>query len=264
MATQLLIYEEVVPVNKQRHVNWSIKAGEDYFFAKNINSVPIVAVEFPNAAEEYPIVFAGDNDNVMPVVLLGIKDRQNLFLNEAGQWDAKYIPAFIRRYPFVFARSDDGATFTLCLDEKFSGCNQENRGERLFDVEGARTQYLESTLRFVNEYQAQYQRTQIFCKKLAELELLESMQAQFTLSGGQRVRMAGFMAVSRERLKRLPDDKVAALFKTDELELIYMHLQSMRNFTKMLNKNGLSEAQSETANVEKTEVQEQPEDGKIH
>ena len=234
MATQLLIYEKVVPVNKQRHAGWSVKVGTDYAFAKHVNSVPIVAIEFPNAADEYPLVFAGDKESVMPVALLGIRENENLFLNEENHWDAKYIPAFIRRYPFVFSKSDDGSTFTLCIDEDFSGCNQENRGERLFDADGTRTQYLENILRFVNEYQGQYMRTQVFCKKLVELDLLEPMQAQFTLGSGQRFRLAGFMAVNRERLKRLADEQVTALFKTDELELIYLHLQSMRNFNEMV------------------------------
>lgn len=242
MSTQLLIYEKVVPVSKQRHTGWSIKSGSDYAYARQINSVPLVAVEFPNAAEEYSIVFAGNDEAMMPVVLLGMRDKENLYINEANQWDAKYIPAFIRRYPFVFSKSQDGSTFTLCIDEDFSGCNQENRGERLFDAEGARTQYLENILRFVNEYQGQFARTQLFCKKLQELDLLEPMQAQFTLTSGQRLRLAGFSAVNREKLKRLTDEQAAGLFRTDELELIYLHLQSMRNFNALVKRSVSQEA----------------------
>jgi hypothetical protein len=234
VSRQLLFYEKVVPVSKQRHTGWSVKTGTDYAFAKYVNSVPVVAVEFPHVAVEHPIVFAGEGEGMMPAVLLGVRDNENLYVNDSNGWDAKYIPAFIRRYPFVFSRSNDGATFTLCIDEDFSGCNQDNRGERLFDAEGARSQYLENMLRFVNEYQGQYMRTQLFCKKLQELDLLEPMQAQFTLNSGQRLRLAGFSAVNRERLKRLTDEQVSGLFKTDELELVYLHLQSMRNFNSML------------------------------
>ena len=39
------------------------------------------------------------------------------------------------------------------------------------------------------------------------------------------------MAVNRAKLKAVSGDKLAELAKTDELELIYLHLQSMRNFT---------------------------------
>jgi hypothetical protein len=44
---------------------------------------------------------------------------------------------------------------------------------------------------------------------------------------------SGFMAVNRERLKKLAQDALAQLAATDEVELIYLHLQSMRNFNLM-------------------------------
>jgi hypothetical protein len=234
MSTQMLIYERAVQLSSTTHKEWSVKTGSEYGFAKQVNSVPLVAVEFPQAAAEYSIVFAGTGDAMMPIAMLGMREDENLYLDEKNTWNAKYIPAFIRRYPFVFSSNQDKSTFTLCIDEEFSGCNQDNRGERLFDGDGERTQYLENTLRFVNEYQGQFQRTQLFCKKLQELDLLEPMQAQFTLSDGEQLRLAGFMAVSRERLKKLLDEQIADLFKTDELELVYLHLQSMKNFTGMV------------------------------
>lgn len=59
------------------------------------------------------------------------------------------MPAFLRRYPFVFSSNDDASTFTLCIDEEFDGLNQDGRGERLFDSEGERTQYLQNVLGFL-------------------------------------------------------------------------------------------------------------------
>lgn len=236
MSTQLLIYGDVQPVNKQRHAGWSVKAGNQFGFAQGVNSVPLMAVEFPNAAEEYSIVFAGEGDNLLPVVLMGVREDENLYVDSDGGWSAKYIPAFVRRYPFVFSSADDGATLTLCIDEGFEGCNEEGRGERLFDAEGEQTQYLNSVLDFLKEYQAHYQRTKSFAKKLVELDLLEPMGAQFTTPAGEKRTVTGFQAINRDKLKALSPDKFSDLAKTDELELIYLHLQSMRNFSKMLDK----------------------------
>lgn len=236
MTTQLLIYGDVQPINKQRHADWSVKAGGQYGFAQAVNSVPLMAVEFPNAAEEYCVVFAGEGENLLPVVLMGVREQENLYVNDDGEWKAKYIPAFIRRYPFVFSSADDGATLTLCIDEGFDGCNQEGRGEKLFDADGEQTQYLNSVLDFLKEYQVHYQRTKAFAKKLQELELLEPMGAQFTTPAGEKRTVTGFQAINREKLKGLAPEVFAELAKTDELELIYVHLQSMRNFTKMLEK----------------------------
>ncbi len=233
MTTQLLIDQRAIPVTKQRHGDWSVKAGTDYAFTRQVNSVPLMAVEFPSAAAEYAIVFAGTEETVMPVVILGVKERENRYLTDTGGWQAKYIPAFVRRYPFVFSSSEDGTKFALCIDEEFTGCNQEGRGERLFDAEGEQTQYLRSVLEFLKSYQAQFQRTQAFCKKLKDLSLLEPMQAQFTLGTGERAMLAGFMAVNREKLKALSGEQLAELIKTDELELMFQHLQSMRNLSEV-------------------------------
>src|SRR5690606_37811599 len=113
-----------------------------------------------------------------------------------GDWQARYIPAFIRRYPFVFSSADDGKSFTLCIDTEFAGCNQEDRGERLFDADGQQTQYLKNVLEFLKEYQAHYQRTMAFARKLKELDLLEPMTAKFTTQAGDSGNLTGFMAVN--------------------------------------------------------------------
>lgn len=240
MTVQLLIYERVVPITRQSHAEWSVKSGSDYGFARAVNSLPLLATEFPNAAMEYSIVFTGTPGNVMPMVILGVQDGENLYVEKDGAWQGRYIPAFLRRYPFVFSSNDDGNTFTLCIDEEYAGCNTEGVGERLFDSEGERTQYLEGVLGFQQAFQAQFQRTQVFCKKLEDLELLEPMQARFETVDGKRISLGGFSAINRDKLKAVPGDKLAELAATDELELIYLHLQSMNNLNLTANRLGQS------------------------
>lgn len=227
---QLMIYERAVPVNPGRHRDLAIKSGADYGFAKNVNAVPLMAVEFDRACTEYAIVFAGEGNAMMPMALLGVRDNENLYIDEKGAWNAKYIPAFVRRYPFVFS-STDGANFTLCIDEEFQGVNKRGLGERLFDAEGQRTIYLQRVLSFLQAYQAQFEATRAFTQRLVELDLLEAMQAQFTVPAGRRITLGGFMSVSQTRLRALPGDTLARLAKSGDLDLIYAHLHSQRNFT---------------------------------
>lgn len=229
MATQLLFYEAAVPVSASRHGNWSIEP-RDYAFSRNINSVPLTAIEFAAAASEYAIVFAGQPGALMPAAILGVRAAQNLFLDAAGEWDARYVPAFVRRYPFVFSSPDQGQSFTLCIDETFAGFNQQGRGQRLFGDERKPSAYTDNVLKFLKQYQLEFQRTQRLCRKLEDLKLLEPMQAQLKLQSGERMSLAGFMAVDRKKLKALPDATLAELARGDELELVYLHLQSMRNF----------------------------------
>ena len=238
MASQLLIYESAVPVSATRHGNVSVEVGADYGFSRKVNSVPLMAVEFPHAAPEYAIVFSGTADAFIPAVILGMRGEENLYLGEGGAWQAKYVPAFIRRYPFVFSSSQDGKTFTLCLDESYPGINREGRGQRLFGEDKKPSTYVANVLKFREQYQIEFRRTQAFCSKLKELALLEPMRAQASLPSGERLALTGFMAVNRDKLKALPGEKLAALAKTDELELLYLHLQSMRNFAAMVDRLG--------------------------
>ena len=152
MAKQLMIYERAVPLSSETHLDWSVRQDGTFGFARDINSVPILAAEFSACAQEYAIIFAGEGDTVFPSVILGMKDGQNACVREDGTWDGRYVPAFLRRYPFVFAVSDDQQTFTLCVDEEFEGLNKDGEGERLFDSKGNRTQYLETTLKFATEF----------------------------------------------------------------------------------------------------------------
>ena len=240
MDKQLLIYENVVAINSEKHTNTSIKLDGSYLFAKEINSCPLLVTEFIEAAKDFSVVFSGDEE-VMPLIILGIED--NSYVTENNNWSASYVPAFLRRYPFVFASDDEGKNFTLCLDESFVGCNEENIGERLFDSEGSQTQYLKNVLEFLQTYQAHFRATQIFCEKLVELDLFEPMEASYKIREQKTGNLTGFKAVSREKLKALSDEQILDLARSDYLELIYKHIGSMTNFSKMI--SGIAETMPE-------------------
>jgi hypothetical protein len=261
MTTQLLIYESVVPVMFANQRPSSVDVGRNFEFSSKINSVPLTAIEFREAESDYPIVFAGNKEAVMPAVILGLREGENLYLSSDGKWDARYVPAFVRRYPFVFAKSDDEQRFNLCIDEQFSGFNGDGRGERLFTDDGVPTPYVENILKFLQEYQLQFHRTERFCKRILDLDLLEPMQAQVEMNSGERYSLGGFMAINREKLKELPGDKLAELAKTDELELIYLHLQSMRNFGALRDRLGLARAGQATPTPDADETSISGQDG---
>lgn len=236
MSKTLLLYERAVPISKTRHVQHSVQPGNDFEFAREVNSLPLLAQEFRAAAREYPIVFAGNEERVMPAILLGFGEHENLFVDAEGKWRAQYVPAFARRYPYIFSSVDEGKTLTLCIDEEYRGLNTEGEGERLFSDEGEQTAYLDEVLEFQKEYQLAFRRTQVFCRRIIDLELLEPMQAQVTRKGGEQQSISGFRAVNREKFKFLKGEQLSELSRTDELELIFLHLQSMQNIVNVANR----------------------------
>lgn len=231
MSKQLMIYESAVPITPARLARHSVEVGRNYGFASGVNAVPLMAVEILRAASEYAVVFTGEGENLMPAVVLGVKGEQNLYLGPDHQWTANYVPAFLRRYPFVFASSADDKTLTLCIDEAYPGLNTEGRGQRLFTDNGLPTSYVQRVLNFLKEYQDHFRRTQAFGQRLRQWELLEPMTAKVLTPAGDKLALSGFMAVSRARLRALDADKLAELARSDELELIHLHLYSMRNFS---------------------------------
>lgn len=224
----LLIYGRVTPIRVDDHKDVSVQAGATYGFARHLNSAPVLAAEIPVAARHFAVVFAGTAERVLPAVVLGVRSEDNAFVDTAGRWTGGYVPAFLRRYPFVFAEGADD-TLTLCIDEDFEGLRRDGRGERLFDAEGVRTRYLDGMVQFAADFQRQFEVTRAFCARLVSLGLLEPAHARFTLPGGAAAAITGFFAISREKLKAIPPDTLQAMFSSDELELCFIHLASLEN-----------------------------------
>ena len=130
--------------------------------------------EFRAAAASLPVVFSRSGDAVMPAVILGVEPQKSALVDGEGKWTGRYIPAFIRRYPFVFAQDEKGEKFTLCIDEEFAGVDQSGeKGERLFDGDGKPTETMNGALEFTRNFEIENRRTIAFGKLLVEHNLLD-------------------------------------------------------------------------------------------
>lgn len=233
--SETLYYEKPVLLNREKHRNRRIRPAAGFGFARNANSLYLAGVEFTEACKEYAIVFTRQaGGRVAPVVVLGLRNRENLFVDAEDRWTAAYIPAFVRRYPFVLAELP-GEQMGVCIDEAFAGLNEKD-GEALFDEQGSNTPFLQNALDFLQRYQVEYLRTESFCRKLADAGLLVEMSAKADLVDGRTFTVAGLMVVDEKKLQALPDDKALALFRTGELHLISMHLLSLSNLSRLVDR----------------------------
>jgi hypothetical protein len=231
-----LFYKKVVPLNKEVHGELYVEGIEGYAHTKETNSIYIAAIEFLQVSREYPIVFAkGADDAVFPVALLGLEKNKNLFVDDKGDWTANYIPAYVRRYPFILATADDNKdNFTVCIDESFPGFNTAKEGKALFDEKGEQNDILNQAVDFLKDYQTHVTLTTLFCENLSKLDILEPMQANIERSSGEKMSLGGFMGVNREKLKALKPAKLAELLKSDQMELIFAHLSSLSNLNGLM------------------------------
>lgn len=238
MNTLPLFYKKVVPLSKVQHQNLCITPLKDYKHTRNTNSLYIAAVEFLQAAREYPILFGTGTDGIIfPMVLLGLRNNENLYVSKKGEWLTKYIPAYVRRYPFILAADkQNSGNFVVCIDESYAGFNEKNTGTRLFTDDSNESSLLKQSVDFLKDYQNHIQATNLFCNTIKELHIIEPMQVNME-KGGKKQTLGGFMCINRKRLKELPDEKMAAMVKNDFLELIYAHLHSLVNLDNLIKRS---------------------------
>ncbi len=234
MATNAF-YEKIVPLNRGQHRKLRIRtADEKARFADSSHYVPLAATEFYQAARDYPILFSGSDEEAGPIALLGLQAGKNLFIKEDGSWEAgAYVPAFVRRYPFILARGDEAAAeFTLCIDENYGGFG-ESEGDALFDEDGKDTPYLTRMVTFLNSYYADMERTKSFMKRLVELNLLTTRTFRITDSHERNFFLNNFRIVDEEKFSKLDDVTLGELHRNGWLGWIYAHLISLGNVSQL-------------------------------
>ena len=237
MSKQLIMYDNIQPLSA-KHAKWSLDV-ENHEFIKHMNASPLLATEIPFAATEFPVIFSATavEGEYMPLAVMGLKDNQNLLLNDKAILSTRYVPAFIRRYPFVLGGDKGSDVMTVCIDEGTEFFSQDGtKGNRLFQDDGSQTDFLKDVIEFLKDYQHRADLTRTFTKKLHELDLLEPMSANisFKSKGNANINVGGFFVVKREKLKAISDADALDLFKKDGLELIYSHIQSLSNFNRLI------------------------------
>lgn len=232
-------YEKPVLLNRDKHRRRKVGPSTSFAFASKANSLYLAGVEFNEACKEYAIVFTRVGAGaIVPVAMLGLRARENLFVDDAGSWSATYVPAFVRRYPFVLAQLQ-GEQMGVCIDEAFAGLSdtgKEGEGEALFDAQGNNTPFLQNALDFLNRYQAEYLRTEAFCQRLQQAGLLMEMNAKADLVDGRSFTVNGLMIVDEQKLLALPDAVALSLFRSGELHWISMHLMSLTNMQRLVDR----------------------------
>lgn len=223
-----LYYAKPVVLDREKHRHRRVVPTDSFAFARHANSLALVTAEFGEACREFAIVFMRQGPRVVPVAMVGLRARENLFVDGNGRWCARYVPAFLRRYPFVLARLPGQPSLGLCIDEAFPGWSEE-RGEALFDAEGQDTPFLRNAAAFLTQYQAEQERTEAFCRRLEEAGLLREMNARADLKDGRSFTIEGLLVVDEPKLLALPDAAALSLFRSGELHLVSLHLLSLGN-----------------------------------
>jgi hypothetical protein len=228
------LYRDPQPFDPARHRHKRLQPLVDYSIAKDMHAVFLAATEFGGAALSFPILFVHTGEApaegpppVTPVALLGLTANENLHV-EGTRWDARYVPAFIRRFPFLTAGVPGKDKPVVYVDAAWPGFS-DTEGEPLFDGEGKPTTLLRGALKFLREFDEEQQRTREFCRCLQALGLLRELSLDADLSDGQSVKVDGVLAVDEDRLHALPEADALQMHRSGMLMLAHVHLVSLGN-----------------------------------
>jgi hypothetical protein len=224
-----MLYQNMVPLSSQEHRNWRVRPLQSLELIANVHALPLTVDEFPIAQRYFPIVFSQGPDSV-PLALLGLNEGVNVFVDAQGQFrEGTYLPAFVRRYPFMLARlNEQSEELSLCFDPTPGLLGDFEEGARLFNDEGEPEQPIKDMLGFCEQFEFAAQRTTAFMKDLEETGLLED--GELTIqhpSNSQPYFYRGFRMVNEQKLRDLRGDQLRKMSQNGMLTLLYAHLFSL-------------------------------------
>jgi hypothetical protein len=224
-----LFYNQLEPLSSQVHGDFRIRPTDKAAFLGAQHAVPLTVEEFPLVQRKMPIVFSVGDDPV-PLGLMGLNEGVNVFFDAEGKLleEDFYVPAYIRRYPYLLAKlRPEADELSLCFDPSSDTIGAFEDGDKLFE-DGQPTELTKQILTFNEQFEQAGQRTNLFMKEIQELGLLIDGEVSIQPDGApQPFVYRGFKMVDENKLTDLRGDQLRKIVKNGMLPLIYAHLFSL-------------------------------------
>jgi len=234
-ASMPLFYQNPVPLSASTHSGKGLRRPSDFRFAATSHAVVLHAEEFRLACANYPIVFA-DDDSAVPIAVLGHGQGRNQFVDTTGNWERDtYIPAYVRRYPFINGRGATENDVVLYIDmasDLVVDMAENPDAEPLF-VDGQPSERSKRALDFCVAFQAQAPLTAAFVDEIKSRDMLERRNVRVDLQGGTQRQLTGLRVISEKAFNALPDDVWLEWRRQGWVSLVHWHWASMDNFVRM-------------------------------
>lgn len=227
------MFKSIKPITKEAHLNIKIKPIDNFDFVAKTHIASIMVHEFSRASSIYPIVFLEDKeqDQFRPVVLVGIEEGENLFVQD-DKWKASYVPAIVRRYPFALAETVEKGRYTVCIDEESVFVN-EKEGQALFGDDGEAGEVLDRVKQYLTELQQMEQFTNEFCDFMKANNMFTPLNMKIRV-GNEVKNINGAYVINEERFNSLSDEKFLELREKKYISVTYAHLSSLAQIERLI------------------------------
>lgn len=223
-----VFYQDLMPLNSRDHAAWKSRSTDKAPWLAGFHAVPLTVEEFPAAARNFPIIFS-TGENPVPLALMGLNEGVNVFVEEDGTVKENvYIPAYVRRYPFLLARlTPDAQDLSLCFDPTSGLLGEFEDGSALFDGEQA-SEATKGVLAFCEQFEQAGLKTQAFVEELEKHKLLMDGEVAIQQEGVEQPFVyRGFQMIDQEKLREVRGDLLRSWNQNGMLPLIYAHLFSL-------------------------------------
>lgn len=223
-----LFYNDLMPLNLRDHEKWRSRTVDNADWLIGQHAVPLTVDEFPLAQRNFPIIFSA-GDRPVPLALFGLNEGVNVYVDDKGKiTEDVYLPAYIRRYPFMLARLDaNSETMSLCFDPSSKLLGEFKEGEELF-ADGKPAQFTQNVMQFCERFEEAGQRTQAFMDELVKHELLMDGEVAITQEGSEQPFVyRGFKMINQEKLRDIRGDQLRTWNQNGLLHLVFAQIMSL-------------------------------------
>ncbi|MCA0207531.1 MAG: SapC family protein [Proteobacteria bacterium] len=224
-----LFYKDLVPLSSVDHADFHARPLDNAEFLVGQHAIPLTSDEFVSACRFFPIVFSA-GENPVPLALMGLNEGINTFVDDEGKLlNPVYVPAYVRRYPFLLARlQPDSEELSLCFDPTSGALGKFDEGDALF-VDGQPSEQVQAVLEFCKNFEEAGQRTGLFMDELKKADLLMDGEVAIQQEGNDKPYVyRGFQMVDENKLRELRGDVLRKLMQNGILGLIFAHLFSLQ------------------------------------
>jgi hypothetical protein len=224
-----LFYQDLAPLNSRDHAGWVARSVDQAKWAAGQHAIPVTIDEFALVQRHFPIIFS-DSDKPVPLALMGLNAGINTFFDDEGELrEPAYVPAYIRRYPYLLAKlTPETDQLSLCFDPSSGLVMEDGEGVALFDGDEP-TEHTKGVLTFCEQFEQSGMRTQQFVVELIRLDLLMDGEVAIQQGGDSQNPFIyrGFKMVNQDKVVDMRGDQLRTINQNGILPLIYAHLFSL-------------------------------------
>ena len=236
---EIHVFENAIALDSKAHAKHRLKRSKTFAFARNVLGAPLAASEVVQVSREYPIFFP-TSGRFLPVAQMGYRKDGNLYVDKDNQWTARYVPAHLRRFPFVLGEKKEAGEYLIMVARDRISTNAD--GELLFEggsipaggaVDRART--------FLTNFHNELAKTEALLKPLQDADIL--VPKVYKVEEGEKLlgTVKDLQVVDAEKLAALDDATLAAWVRNGLMSIIIAHLHSLDNWN---SQKGLSMSKS--------------------